>query len=968
MNPHEFVAKWSKIQQKETATSQSHFNDVCRLVGHATPLEFDPAGKQFHFEAKTVKPGGQKGFADVYFKGKFIWEYKGPHKDLDKAYRQLQLYREDLQNPPLLITSDLHTIIIHTNFNNYPIQKHRLDFNALLTDEGLEKLHWVFFDPDKFKPANTQEQITRATAHTFLQVAEAMKVHRQTIGESYSDEQVAHFMARLLFCLFAEDLGLLPDQIFSEMVQAQTNADHFRFALQNLFDRMRTGGMFGYRHIRYFDGTLFDDGFVPLLPVDLGQKLLQAAQQDWSQVDPSIFGTLFERVIDEGKRAQLGAHYTSEADIMLIVEPVLMEPLRGQWDKVRRQADRALRGDANEAEAHRLLAEFSAEIGAMRVLDPACGSGNFLYVALRELLDLQKQVIAYASRRELPPIELTVSPEQLYGIEINPYAHELAQITVWIGYLQWRFGNGFEAINDPVLRPLRHIKRMDAILAYDEDSQPTEPEWPPADVIVGNPPFLGNQKLRQKLGNDWTEDLYQAYSDHMPQTSDLVVYWFERAWQQVTTRHARRVGLIATQSIRASDNRSVLDKIAQTGGIFMAWSDRPWMLNGASVRVSIIGFDLGIEQKRILDGTRVNTIYSDLTSVLDLTQANSLRENVNLSFQGSMIGGAFQISEQVAQTWLNSQNPSGVDNADVVRPFVTGTDILKTTKSKWIIDFGTQMSVEEASKYEEPFEYVRKHVYPVRIKNYRASRRENWWRHADAQPSMRSSIASLKKYIATVRVAKHRIFIWLNTNTLCTNKLIVIGREDDYFFGVLNSFVHEVWSLANKSVHGDGKDGGRPVYTPTTTFETFAFPFRPGTEPSEDEDERVAEIGEWARALVVWRQAWLHPPRNGVHAEGVGDAYEKMLKKRTLTNLYNGLVYYRETVKAGELFDPAQFAKVTRKSVSRSAVQELDDIHTALDHAVLTAYGWPTGLTDEAILARLLALNLERAEGVGDSG
>lgn len=397
MTPEQFVAKWSKIQQKETAVSQSHLNDICRLVDHATPLEYDAEGAVFSFETQTVKPGGQKGFADVYFKGKFIWEYKGPHKDLDKAYHQLQLYREDLQNPPLLIVSDIHTIIIHTNFNNYPTVRHTINFDDILKGDGLEKLRWAFFNPEKFIPDRTQEQITKATAETFLKIANEMKKHRQLTGEDYAPEQLAHFLVRLLFCLFAEDMKLLPDDIFTKIVKVRGgNYEDLQPVLRNLFAKMRTGGTFGYWNIRFFDGTLFDDDFVPTIPSDLGRALLQTAVQDWAQVDPSIFGTLFERVIDEGKRAQLGAHYTSEDGIMLIVEPVLMDPLRSKWDEVRRKADKMLRGGDTPDEVHRLMADFSTEMATVRVLDPACGSGNFLYVVLCQLLDLQKQEIAGA--------------------------------------------------------------------------------------------------------------------------------------------------------------------------------------------------------------------------------------------------------------------------------------------------------------------------------------------------------------------------------------------------------------------------------------------------------------------------------------------------------------------------------------------------------------------------------------------
>src|SRR5690606_33468142 len=272
-----------------------------------------------------------------------------------------------------------------------------------------------FFDPDSFKPEQTRENITRATADTFLVVAEALKKHQQLTGEEYTPEQRAHFLIRLLFCLFAEDLELLPDGVFTQIVrsQGQTYSD-LRHPLRELFAKMRDGGHFGLWNIRHFNGTLFDDEFVPGLPHDLAQKVLRAAEQDWSAIDPSIFGTLFERIIDEEKRAQLGAHYTSRDDILLIVEPVLMEPLERQWDSVRRSVGADHRqqttddsqqtaGDSAQSvvsgpssvvkpDAGEKLRAFAAELASVRVLDPACGSGNFLYVALRRLLDLQKEV------------------------------------------------------------------------------------------------------------------------------------------------------------------------------------------------------------------------------------------------------------------------------------------------------------------------------------------------------------------------------------------------------------------------------------------------------------------------------------------------------------------------------------------------------------------------------------------------
>ncbi len=968
MTPTEFVAKWSQIQQKETAVSHSHFFDVCHLVGHKTPLAYDPTGERFSFETTTAKPDGSKGFADVFFRERFIWEYKGPHKDLDKAYQQLQLYREALENPPLLITSDIHTIVIHTNFNNYPIQEHKITLDEILKGDGVKKLSWAFFEPERFKPEKTRQNITKATADSLLAVATEMKRHRDFLGEGrFTNEQLAHFLVRLLFALFAEDMGLLPDNLFTQVVKARGgNYGELRPVLQELFDKMRGGGVFGMWRIRHFNGTLFDDNFVPDVPHDLGRLLMQAAEQDWSQVDPSIFGTLFERVIDEDKRAQLGAHYTSEDDIMLIVEPVLMEPLKRKWNEVRQEASKLLRLASDDAQTrqqvHQVLVAFAAEIAALRLLDPGCGSGNFLYVGLRELLNLQKEVIAFAARWGLPPIELTAGPEQLYGIEINPYAHELAQITVWIGYLQWRAENGFGEISDPILRPLRNIKRMDAILAYDENGHPVEPEWPEAEVIIGNPPFLGGQKIKREFGSKYTKSIRFLYKNRVPDAADLVTFWFERARGQIKQGNAKRAGLIATQNIRGEASRPVLDQIQIDCNIFMAWSDRPWVLDGAAVRVSIVGFDDGTETMMILDGIPVQNINSNLSTGLDLAQATSLKENEALGFMGIIRNGPFELSEQEAKLMLATQNKnSAYSNSQVIKRWIRGLDLTDRPKNTWIIDFGTEMSLQKAENYELPIEYLRTHVKPIRNTKDVDKIREEWWLFEGRRSGMRKALEGLQRFIATTLVGKHRLFKWFEISTIPDARVVVIARDDDYFFGVLHSRAHELWALEKAAIHGDGKDGGRPTYNVTTCLASYPFPWPPGQEPGEAEDPHVAAIAQWARALVAWRDNWLNPPREGMYA-GLGTAYDKLVAKRTLTNLYNGLVYYRETVKAGQLFDRAEFDKVTRKSVTPADIQELDDIHAALDTAVLDAYGWPHNLTDEQILERLLALNLERAK------
>jgi type II restriction/modification system DNA methylase subunit YeeA len=634
----------------------------------------------------------------------------------------------------------------------------------------------------------------------------------------------------------------------------------------------------------------------------------------------------------------LGAHYTSKDDIQLIVEPVLMAPLRREWEQIKQQGiDLSQRRDSASTpqlrsryhnELDRLINGFTQRLATVRVLDPACGSGNFLYVALRMLLDLWKEVAIFAGTLGLPfmlPLPgFAPAPEQLYGIELNEYAYELAQATVWIGYIQWLHENGYGVPSEPILKPLNNIKHMDAILAYDADGKPVEPEWPLADVIIGNPPFLGGgHRMRAEIGDYYTDQLFALYSNRVPSGADLVCYWFEKAREMIQAHSAKRAGLIATNSIRGGANRRVLERIKETGGLFMAWEDRPWTIEGADVRVSIVGFDDGSQQEYALNGQSVQKINSDLTASLDTTNAIRLLENSEIAYRGDTKGGAFDIPGEVASKMLAAPiNPNGKYNSEVVRPWVNGLDIARRPRHMWLIDFGVNMSEEEAALYEVPYEYVRQRVLPERLKSKREAYRERWWIHMEARPGLRRATENLRRYIVTPAVSRHRFFVWLTHPTMPDQQLIVIAREDDYTFGILHSKVHELWSLRMGTRLGVGND---PRYTPTTCFETFPFPWPPGQEPADD--PMVQATAQAAKELVEKRDNWLNP-------SGISDVE---LKKRTLTNLYN----QRPTW--------------------------LDLAHKKLDRAVLAAYGWSDLLTDDGInedelLARLLALNLERSK------
>ena len=630
MNVAEFIAKWRRVDLKERSAAQEHFLDLCNVVEHPTPAAADPTGENFCFEKGAAKHGGGDGFADVWKRGFSAWEYKGKHKDLDAAYDQLLRYRNDLESPPLLVCCDLDRIVVHTNFTGTVSAIYEIPLESLVEARNIEIMRAVFHNPEALRPGRTSTAVTQDAARHVAEIADAMR-HR-----GLDPTAVAHFLDRIVFCLFAEDTRLLPDMVFSRIVE-QSNGDPARFGkiLGQLFDTMASGGDFGLEPIRHFNGNLFDDRTVMDLTADEMKRIAAAAELDWSAVDPSIFGTLFERGLDPAKRAQLGAHFTSREDIELVVDAVIMTVLRREWEECRQTLNNLLttgrkapacpepsrRAAATtpektlsaatmkkaRGEAGSILHGFLDRLQHVRILDPACGSGNFLYVALLRLKDLEKEAILFGSDNGLGAFLPLVGPWQLHGIEINSYAHDLAQMTVWIGWLQWIRVNGFGFPADPILRSLsENIRLMDAILDQTEPASPKEPDWPKVDFIIGNPPFLGTKKLRSELGDKYVEAMFAMYGERIPNFSDLCCYWFEKARAHIIAGQCKRAGLLATQGIRGGLNREVLKRIKESGDIFWAESDREWILDGASVHVSMVGFGAKSEDvNRVLDGKTV---------------------------------------------------------------------------------------------------------------------------------------------------------------------------------------------------------------------------------------------------------------------------------------------------------------------------------------------------------------------------
>jgi type II restriction/modification system DNA methylase subunit YeeA len=926
LTPQAFAKRWGESTLSERSSYQQHFLDLCEVLGAPRPAETDPAGEFYTFEKGVEMTGGGKGFADVWYKDHFAIEYKGKHKDLSAAYQQLLQYRESLESPPLLAVTDIDRFEIRTNFTGTVTQVYAFTNTELPEPENLRVLKAMFADPYSLKPTRTVESVTEEAAAKFARLADGLRSR----GEE--PHRVAHFLMKLVFCLFAEDVGLLQEKIFTKLVDSSVGRpERFPSRARQLFSAMAEGGEVNWQQVRHFNGGLFADDDALSLTREEIRVLVETVRLDWSSVEPAIFGTLFERSIDPQRRSQLGAQYTSKEDILRIVEPVLIAPFRREWHRVQEEVEAlmatehpdflsATRGAALAArtrsvnrvlrEAQAKLDAFTRKLREVRVLDPACGSGNFLYVSLNELLDLEKEAAVLAGQAGLGTFVPEVSPNQLYGIEVDPYARELTQVSIWIGYLQWLAKNGFGSPDDPILGPMTSVPEMDAILERGEDGTLREPDWPDADVIVGNPPFLGDKKMRAELGDEYVEQLRKLYAGRVPGGADLVTYWFEKARAMLDAKRAKRLGLIATQGIRGGRNREVLKRIKKTGNIFMAWSDREWVLNGASVHVSIVGFDGGMEKERVLNGVPVENINSDLTGALDFTETVRLPENTRIAFQGPVMVGAFDIDAATVQDLLQRPNPHGRPNSEVIFPFINAADITGRRRGWHIIDFG-QRTEEEASLYEAPFEYVKQHVKPQRARNRRENRRKNWWRHGEPGTNLRVALAGKRRKLVTPLVSKHRIFLWVDVGIVANQTVNIIALEDDYSFGVLQSKVHELWARRTGTQLREVESGFR--YTPTTCFGTFPFP-----HPSEEQQE---EISEAARRLDELRRNWLNP-------EGAAEAE---LKKRTLTNLYN----QRPTW--------------------------LANAHARLDAAVFVAYGWPSDLSDEAVLQNLLALNLERS-------
>lgn len=905
MTPEQFIATWKDNSLSEKGGAQPHFEDLCRLLGVDPPRQYG----EYCYEQDLEKMLGGKGFADVWKRGCFGWENKGPDKDLGPALMQLKNYAGALDNPPVIVVCNRERIEIHPCFTGYPSTPRVIPLTEIGKPENLQTLRWLFSSDtvQNLRPKKSNAAITAEAAGEFAKLAEAMRARGQNA------QKVAHFLIQSIFCMYAEDEGLLHtgatqnQQIFTAILKsAGQDTARAITRIQHLFAAMQSpNGLYGNDDIAWFNGGLFKTIDIPPLTAGDLQILRRAAEDmDWRSIDPTIFGTLFERGLDPKARAPLGAHYTDVATINKLIEPVITRPLAAEWELAKAKiaaAKSVIETGKGKKKAEAEKTAFAAYHGYLerlrnfRVLDAACGSGNFLYLAMHALKSLEQKAQIDADLLGFErQISIETGPTNVLGIEINEFAAELARATVWIGDLQWCRENGRPISHNPILKPLDGIEHRDALLNADG----SEAEWPECDAIVGNPPFLGDKMMRGELGDDYVTRLRQCYKGRVPGGADLVCYWFDKARAQIAAGKAKAAGLVATNSIRGGANRTVLDSICGDTKIFEAWSDEDWVNDGAAVRVSLLCFGDGAEIR--LNGQSVAAIHADLTKGegLNLTVAKLLAENSQGCFVGTSKKASFDIAGELARTWLKLPNPNNKANNGVVKPWVNASDLVRRPSDTWIVDFGVDAKEEDAALFEAPFDHILKIVKPEKEGTRNPYERARWWLHARSAPDMRRALKECPRYIATPIVAKHRIFVWSANAILPSHAVAVIARADDATFGILHSRMHELWALRLGTSLED-----RPRYTPTTCFETFPFPA--GLTPRDTlngapDTPAAAAIAAAAVNLNQMRDNWLNPPewtdwvitleeeKAGFPRRPVAKAgFEAELKKRTLT-AYSG--------------------------------------------------------------------------------
>lgn len=904
------------------------------------------------------------------------------------ARQQAQNYARALPTshgwPPFILVCDVgHCIEVYADFSgqgkNYAQFPDRQGFRLYLEDlrqaEIRERLVQIWTEPRGLDPARTSARVTRQIAERLAAVSKALEQAK------YPAETVAMFLMRCLFTMFAEDVELLPKKSFRDVL-AKCEADPSKFApmVGQLWTAMDQGG-FAYAietKVKRFNGEFFTDRKVlPLGKEEIGE-LRQAASADWRDVEPAIFGTLLEQALDPAERKRLGAHYTPRVYVERLVVTTIIEPLRAEWAQVLSTAERQ-KIEGRDADAVKSVRTFHDKLCVARVLDPACGTGNFLYVSLELLKRLEGEVLEALSdlggQEALSGLEgHTVDPHQFLGMEINPRAAAIAELVLWIGYLQWHFRTKGAPPAEPILRAFKNIQVMDAVLAAEKQlvrdangkplsrtdadghaapiylyKNPHRPDWPSAEFIVGNPPFLGKgEPMRTSLGDEYLKALWAAHPN-MNESADFVMYWWDRAAEILVQKGSslKRFGLVTTNSITQVFNRRVMERYFKAKvpvSLVMAIPDHPWYRgarDAAAVRIAMTVAEAGsldgvlreVVREDNLDTDqpevdligRFGTINSDLSIGTDVTRVAKLRANDGVCNNGMLLAGRGFVLSQGEAEHLGLEHTPGV--ATYVRPYVNGRDLIAPGRIRYVIDLFGQDVDSVRSRFPALYQHLLVSIKPIRDKNNRESYRRNWWLFAEPRSEFRPALNGLRRFVATTETTKHRHFQFVDGRIVPDHMVVAVATEDAFHLGVLSSRIHVTWALRVGGWLGMGND---PRYSKSRCFDTFPFP-----EANEAHRVEIRLIAEELDAHRK-RQQEQHPTL-------------------TLTDMYNVL----EKIRGGAM--PASLDTNERGIFDDGLALVLKELHEKLDAAVAVSYGWPVNLTEEEILTRLVALNKARA-------
>ena len=1048
----DFIERWAASSAHERGNCQPFFIELCALLDVEPP---DPAaGKRpdycFEKGVKIVHADGAEttGRIDFYKRGHFVIEAKqgsetgdvkvgtarrgteGWRKAMRAAFGQAHRYAHELPEglPPFLITCDVgHVFEVWRGFSGhyggYGARK-VIALADLAKPETQEFFRQVFTDPMSLDPALKAARVTREVAGHLAELARELE-------PEHGAEATSAFLMRCIFTMFAEDVALIPGEMFTGAVEEHwlPAPETFQDGVAHLWRAMDKGLPFGFsgKLLRFNGGLFASTEALPLTKAQLA-RLLEAARCDWADVEPTIFGTLVERALDPAERERLGAHFTPREYIERLIRPAVMEPLREDWTvalglvrQIMDKGDEEPTGKEKE-EARKILRDFHVKLCKVRILDPACGSGNFLYVTfslmkalewevLRELIDLGETQVGMEIE------QVSVNPSQFAGLEANPRAREIADLVLWIGYLQWhRRARGDVQPVEPVLREYKNIVCTDAVLTWDErtprlddagtpisvwdqrtykespvtgelipdDSSRVavyeytnarEAEWPEADFVVSNPPFLGKARLRRALGDSYSDALQAAYPQ-VPDNADLVMYWWWKAARLVVGGKLRRFGLITTSSITQAINRKVIAAAAKKGTrILWAIPNHPWVEAGAAVRIAMtVGAMskggspavLGAVQDGEIAGEepdaravkvafrKVEEIRIDLSGGADVVSTFPLASNKGISSVGLVLFGKGFIVDDPEAALVEPQ---------MLHPLVNGRVLMHSVAPPRVID--SYPLEEEGLRSAAPhaYQWLLNRVKPARDVIRDPGSRKRWWRFGRDKLELRRALGSLSRYIATSEVARHRVFVFLDTHVLADHKLVAVASDDAFTLGVLSSRIHVTWALAAGGRLGVGND---PVYVRTKCFDPFPFP-----EATEEQKIRIRDIAERLDAhrkrVTGW---WLDEPsavpRSAEEHRTVGGVIVPPDRPTTkdsgtprihLTGVYNALERLRQIERDG---GPPLTDK-ERTFHDAALIGVLKSLHDDLDAAVADAYGWPVDLDDEEILERLVALNAQRA-------